>query len=133
MTELFDYLNSINYDKKNIMLDEIDEKKYIPFVINMCLSRNQDCVIIVNELNLKSFIPVKAQYQFLLNTISKKKRYTKKIESDQDINIEMVMEYFKINRLRAKEYLKLLNEETLNKISIKMNKGGLMTKRGKKK
>lgn len=132
MVELFDYLNSINDTKKDIMIDEASERVYQPFVINMLLSRNQDCVMLVNELNYRSSIPNKAQYLFLLNALPKKKRYAKKIDSEREDTVIMIMKFYGVNRTRAKEYQKLFSSEQLEEMKMKTNEGGIV-KRGKNK
>ena len=44
----FDYLNTINDTKKDIMVDDIAEKAYASFVINRTLSYFPDTACIAN-------------------------------------------------------------------------------------
>ena len=50
--ELKEYLNSINFNKNNLMDGEDDmyEKKYSPFIVNKCLAPHNDCVLLVLSL-----------------------------------------------------------------------------------
>ena len=48
----FEYVNSINYTKKDIMIDDIAEKAYNPFMINRSLSYFNDTVAMANEMNI---------------------------------------------------------------------------------
>ena len=75
--ELKDWLNSINQSKVNI-IDEMpdSESKYLPFIVNKCLSGHLDSVIFANEMNLNHHLDNKMQYDFLLNTLRSKKRFS---------------------------------------------------------
>ena len=44
----FDYVNSINDTKKNIMVDDIAEKQYNAYIINHSLSYFNDTVLLAN-------------------------------------------------------------------------------------
>ena len=54
--ELKDWLNSINFNKENLMEDPDAKKDYSPYIINRCLSGNLDCIMFVNEMNKYSFL-----------------------------------------------------------------------------
>ena len=78
MYELKDYLNSINYTKEQLLdsEDEQWEKKYPPFIINKCVAPFPDTILLVNELNQLHHVDKKLQYDFLLNSLRSRKRYT---------------------------------------------------------
>ena len=62
MTELKDWLNSINQTKKNLIDEDPSiEKNYPPYIINRCLSGHLDAVMFANEMNMYSFLPKKMQ------------------------------------------------------------------------
>ena len=61
---LSDYLNSINQNKKNIIVDEDTEKAYPPFIVNKCLSGFLDTVLYANEMNMYPHLDKKLQYDF---------------------------------------------------------------------
>ena len=42
MPKVFDYVNDILYDKKNIMFDKNSEKEYSPYLTNKALSQHRD-------------------------------------------------------------------------------------------
>ena len=75
--ELKDYLNAINYEKKNLMDtdDEMWEKKYPPYVVNRCLAPFRDTIMLVNEMNKLHHLDKKLQFDFLLNSIRTRKRF----------------------------------------------------------
>jgi hypothetical protein len=55
MTELKDWLNSINQTKKNLIDEDPDlEKDYPPYIINRCYSGHLDAVMYANEMKLLS-------------------------------------------------------------------------------
>ena len=53
----FDYINDINYGKKNVIENsdnpELAEKLYVPYVTNKTLSYFIDCIGLVNEVNIR--------------------------------------------------------------------------------
>ena len=52
MTELKDWLNSINFNKNNLIEEDPDViKDYAPYIINRCLSGHVDCIMFANEMN----------------------------------------------------------------------------------
>ena len=70
--ELKDWLNSINFNKENLMEDPNAKKDYPPYIINRCLSGHLDCIMFANEMNKYSFLDKDMQYSFYLNTLRKK-------------------------------------------------------------
>ena len=51
MTELKDWLNSINLNKNNLMDEDPDnEREYTPFVINKIMSGHIDTVLFASEI-----------------------------------------------------------------------------------
>lgn len=120
----FDYVNSINQTKEDIMIDDISEKKYNAFLINRSLSYFYDTVAIANEMNLNPHLDNRLQYDFLRNIVRKKKRFSKWDKADKLDNINNIMEYYGYSREKALQVLPLLNADQLSFISSKLNKGG---------
>ena len=67
----FDFINSINYTKDNLIVDDWSEKQYNSYVINRGLSFGTDTIIQANEMNSRPHLDKKLQYQFLINIINK--------------------------------------------------------------
>ena len=124
--ELKDYLNAINHEKTNIMDtdDEMWEKKYPPFIINKCLAPFPDTIFLVNEMNKHHQLDKKLQFDFLLNSLRTRKRYTPWLKASKQKNLEYVKEYYGYNNEKAKSALKLLNDEQIKTIKDSLNKGG---------
>ena len=71
--ELKDWLNSINFNKENLIKEDPDiVKQYPPYIVNRCLSGHLDCVMFANEMNMYNFLDKDMQYSFYLNTLRKK-------------------------------------------------------------
>ena len=124
--ELKDYLNAINHKKENLMDtdDEMWEKKYPPFIINKCLAPFPDTIMLVNEMNLHNHLDKKLQFDFLLNSLRTRKRFTPCLKASKSKNLEYVKEYYGYSNEKAKSALKLLNDEQIKAIKDSLNKGG---------
>ena len=120
----FDYLNTINDTKKDIMVDDIAEKAYASFIINRSLSYFPDTVCIANEMNRYHHLDKKLQYHFLINIIRKRKRFSKWIKPDLDSDIEVVKEYYGYSNEKAQQVHSLLSSEQIEELRKKVNKGG---------
>jgi hypothetical protein len=127
MPDLFkEILPSILTTKKSVIHDDIDAKDYVPFVVNRALSYHMDCVLYVNELNLHPELEKDLQYQYLLNTIRPMKRkFQPWQKSEVDKNIDCVKTYFGYSNQKAKEALRILNDEQIAEIKRRTDKGGV--------
>ena len=122
-----DYLPAINYTKKNLMDsdDPMWKKKYPAFMVNKILSSFIDTISKANEMNRYHFLDKDMQFQYLLNSIRSKKRYTPFLRSERIEDIECVKEYYGYNMEKAWVALKLLTKEQLKLIKEKLFKGGI--------
>ena len=126
MPDLFkDIIPSILTSKKSVINDDIDAKDYVPFVVNRALSYHMDCVLYANEMNLYPELEKDLQYQYLLNTVrSMKRKFQPWQKSSTDKDIECVKTYFGYSNEKAKEALRILNDEQIAEIRRKTDKGG---------
>ena len=124
--ELKDYLKAINETKEPLMDtdDEMWEKKYPAFIVNKCLAPFPDTIFLVNEMNKHHQLDKKLQFDFLLNSLRTRKRYTPWLKASKQKNLEYVKEYYGYNNEKAKSALKLLNDEQIKTIKDSLNKGG---------
>ena len=120
----FDFLKSINTTKKNIMVDDIIEKEYNAFIINRGLSFFPDTILYANEMNLNHHLDSRLQYDFLINIIKKRKRFTKWVKPQEIANLEIVKEYYGYSDEKAKSVLSLLNNEQIEELNKRIYKGG---------
>ena len=123
----FDYLNAILQNKKQLIVDDITEKGYEPFLINRGLSQHKDCILYANEMNRRHFLDKKLQNDFLLNTVRSQKRpfakWAKKSEQSEDI--ECVKQIFNYSNSKANEALRILSKEQIQKLKEQTDIGGL--------
>ena len=124
--ELKEYLNAINFTKKNLMDsdDLLWQKKYPSFIVNKILSGFQDCIMLVNEMNRNHFIDKDMQFHFLLNSIRSKKRYSPFLRSSKLKDLDVVKEYYGYNNEKAKVALDILTKDEVKLIKEKLFKGG---------
>lgn len=120
----FEYLNAINYTKKDIMVDDIAEKGYNSFMVNRSLSYFPDTVLAANEMNRYHQTDHLLQFHFLINIIRKRKRFSKWDKKKNDSDVEAVKEYYGYNEQKALQVLDLLSTDQLNELHKKVNKGG---------
>jgi hypothetical protein len=122
----FDYVNQILQGKKQLIVDDVTESEYIPFLVNRSLSYHIDCVSYANEMNRRSFIDKKLQNDFLLNTIRSKKRpFVKWAKSDKSEDIQCIKTVYGFSDTKALEALRLLTDEQIQKLKEKTGIGGL--------
>ena len=126
MYELKDYLNAINYTKEPLMdtEDEQWEKKYPPYIVNKCVAPFPDTVMLLNEINQLHHLDKKLQFDFLINSLRPRKRFTPWLKAKKLENLEYVKECYGYNNEKAKAALDILNDEQISDIKIRLNKGG---------
>jgi hypothetical protein len=120
----FDFINDIHHTKKNLIVDEWSEKQYSPWVINRGLSLGMDTVHPANEMNCRPHLDNTLQNAFLINTIRARKRYNKWLKIEDDVEVEMIKEYYGYSNEKARQALTILSEEQKQYIKEKLYKGG---------
>ena len=126
MYELKDYLNAVNSTKERLMdtEDEQWEKKYPSYIVNKCVAPFQDTIMLVNEINQFHHLDKKLQFDFLINSLRPRKRYTPWEKATKLENLEYVKEFYGYDNEKAKVALDILNDKQISAIKQKMNKGG---------
>ena len=120
----FQYVTAISDSKKNIMVDDIAEKAYTPYMVNRSLSYFNDTVLMANEMNRYHQIDNRLQFDFLLNIVRKKKRFSKWMKPETVSDVEVVKDYYGYSNEKAKQALTLLTSEQINELKKKVYKGG---------
>jgi hypothetical protein len=122
----FDYVKEILQGKKQLIVDELTEKEYNPFIVNRSLSYHKDCVMYANEMNRRHFIDKKCQFDFLINTVRSQKRpFAKWIKSEKSDDIECIKTIYGFSDLKAREAYRLLSKEQIQQLKEKTSTGGL--------
>ena len=120
----FDYLNAINQTKQNIMVDDLTEKAYNGFMVNRGLSYFPDTVLLANEMNIRHHVDSRLQFDFLINTIRSKKRFSKWVKPDAIEAIDAIKEYYGYSNEKARQVLKVLTKNQIDELKLKVYKGG---------
>ena len=123
--ELKDWLNSINFNKQNLIEEDPSTiKDYPPYIINRCLSGHLDCIMFANEMNKYSFIDKDMQYSFYLNSLRKKKRFSPWLRKDKVTDLEIIKQYYGYSNEKASNALKILTPEQIKFIKQRLETGG---------
>ena len=124
--ELKDYLNAINFTKNDLMKseDKLWVKKYPAFIVNKMLSAFSDTIMLVNEMNRNHFLDKDMQFQFLINSIRSRKRFSPFLRANKLKDIECVKEYYGYSNDKAKSALDILTKDEIKLIKEKLYKGG---------
>ena len=122
---LKDYLNTINQTKQYLMDEDPGwEKNYPSFVINKCMSQHLDTIMIANEMNQYPGLDRKMQYDFFINIVRPRKRFSPWGKKQKVKDLELVKQYYGYSTEKALQALRILSPEQLEIIRDKLNKGG---------
>ena len=120
----YDFVKSVSSDKTDIMVDDIEEKAYQPFLINKSLSYHQDSVFFTNEMNCRHGLDNRLQYVFFLNTLRKRQRFSKWSKPYVSKKLDVVKQYYQMSTREAKDLYTLLSDKELRELKDRMNIGG---------
>tara|TARA_R100000479_G_scaffold64003_2_gene30446 strand:- start:559 stop:960 length:402 start_codon:yes stop_codon:yes gene_type:complete len=122
---LKDYLNSINYSKDYLMEeDPLWEKNYPEYIVNRCMSQHLDTIMFANEMNVCSHLDKKLQYDFFINTVRPRKRFSPWGKKQKVDNLELVKQYYGYSNEKAIQALRILTPDQIDFIRSKLNTGG---------
>lgn len=121
----FDFINAISHTKIDLMEQENAESQYKPYVINKGLSFYPDTVIQANEMNSRPHLDRKMQFNFLINIIRSKKRYSKWLKPEKLDALEVIQEYYGYSKEKARQVLPLFSNEQIDYLKRRIKKGGL--------
>lgn len=121
----FDFLNAINENKKDLFADPQAEKDYNAFIINKGLSFFPDTILYANEMNKARDIPKRWQFEFLKNSIPKKKRFSKWHKKDTTADtVKLLMKHYKYSEKKAYEVIDILTPMQVEEIARSYDTGG---------
>ena len=124
-TELKDWLNSINFNKDNLIEEDPSvSRDYAPYIINRCLSGHLDCIMFANEMNKYPNLDKDMQYTFYLNTLRKKKRFSPWLRKEKVTDLQSVKQYYGYSNEKASQALKILSQQQLDYIKQRLETGG---------
>ena len=120
----FEYVKAINNTKKDLMVDDVAEKEYNAFMVNRSLSNFRDTVLFANLMNLNHHLDSRLQFDFFINTIKKKNRFSKWLKPIKYENLEVIKEYYGYSNEKAKSVLSLLDNNQIEELKKRIYKGG---------
>jgi len=126
----FSFVNEINTGKRNIMLDQngdhsdLLERVYNPYITNRSLSYFNDSVLHANEMNKNHHLDSRLQFSYLINTIRKRKRFSKWMKTTELDDLDAVKTYYGYSNEKARQVLTLLNNDQLTELKQRVYKGG---------
>ena len=122
----FEFIKTINDTKHNLMDEDPEiEKDYIPFLVNRSLGYFMDTIMYANEMNRFNSLDYKLQYDFLLNIIRPRKRYSKWLKKSKNDNIDLIKKFYGYSYTKAKDVVDILSEDQIEHIRSKLDTGGL--------
>tara|TARA_B100001778_G_scaffold266807_1_gene227970 strand:+ start:107 stop:490 length:384 start_codon:yes stop_codon:yes gene_type:complete len=126
MTELKDWLNSINFNKDDLTSEDPEcIKEYPSYIVNRCLSGHLDTILYANEMNLHPNLDKDMQYQFFLNSLRKRKRFSPWLRKDKVDNLNIIKKYYGYSNEKALQALRLLTQQQLDYIKKRLDTGGM--------
>ena len=118
----FEIIKAISSTKKDILENE---KDYNGFMINRGLSYFPDTVIYANEMNKYHHLDNRLQFDFLINIVRKRKRFSKWNKSIESENINAIKQHYGYSNEKARDVLPLLSDENLKIIRGRIQHGGI--------
>jgi len=121
-----DYIPAISHTKKRLMDsdDEQWEKNYQAYLVNKNYSNFQDTILYANEMNKYHNLDNKLQFDYLLNSIRPRKRFSPWHKKTIHNDFDYVKEYYGYNNKKTEQALNILTKEQIDDIKSQMNKGG---------
>ena len=120
----FEFVKAINYTKKDIMIDDLVEEEYKPFLTNRALSYFPDTVLYANEMNQNGHLDSRLQFDFFINIIRKRKRFSPWLKASEVENLDVIKEYYGYSDEKAKSVLSLFNNKQIEDLKKRIYKGG---------
>lgn len=121
--ELFNLIDVASFSK--VKVSEDDLAKYVPYIANRHFSYFKDTFAAAHTMNRSSMVPKEVQFTYYLNRLKPRKRFYKWPKKQNNEDVKLLSQFYKINEQEATVYLSLLSEEQLNKIKRYMSKGGM--------
>ena len=117
----FELIKAISNSKKDVLENE---KDYNAFMVNRGLSYFPDTVIYANEMNKFHHLDSRLQFDFLINIVRKRNRFSKWNKSSESEDIKAIKEYYGYSNEKARDVLPLLSNANLNTIKGRIQHGG---------
>lgn len=116
----FDFLNSINSSKKNLIREEgRGASEYAPYLMNKGLSQFPDTIMLANEMNMRHHADKQMQYEFLLHSVRPRKRFTKWAKKEDAEIVQTIADMFGCSIRKAEEIRSVIGSKMTDEIVAK--------------
>jgi len=113
----FDFLNSINASKQNLIRDEgRGASEYAPYLMNKGLSQFADTIMHANEMNTRWHMDKQMQYEYLLHSVRPRKRMSKWAKKEDVEVVQTISELFGCSIKKAEEVRSALGKTKIEEI-----------------
>lgn len=115
--KLFDIVNEINHGKNNVVIMKSGGySAYNAFMVNRALSQNAETIIPAQIMNYYHGLDKDIQMEYLIQSIPKKKRYSKWAKETPSEYLECVVKWYNVSKSKAVEIIGLLDADELDTI-----------------
>ena len=83
-----------------------------------------DTVLAANEMNRNHHIDNRLQFDFFINIVRKRKRFSKWFKPELISDLDAVKKYYGYSNEKVRQVLTLLSTEQINELKNKVAKGG---------
>jgi len=121
----FDVIKAITLTKEDLINDEASEKAYNAFIVNRGLSYFADTLLYAQEMNTNHHLDSKLQFSYLINTIRKRKRFSKWFKPEKNPDFDAVQEYYGYSNKNTQIAMSILTHQQIDAIKERQEKGGI--------
>ena len=89
------------------------------------MSGHMDALMYANEMNINPQLDKKLQYDFYLNTLRSKKRFSPWVRKEEISNLDIIKSYYGYSDDKARQVLPLISNTELEHIRKRLDRGGL--------
>lgn len=118
----FDIVSSVSHTKKRV-IDADNEREYSSFMVNRALSYYPDTILQAQEMNVNHHLDGLLQYDYLLNSLRQKKRFSKWFKREKSESIDSIMRYYNCSYRKALEISRTLSANQISEITRIMTTG----------
>ena len=111
----FDLAADITNGKVGLITKE-NAKDYNAFMVNKILSYYPDTLLYAQQMNEMPHLPLDMQYDYLMGSIKKKKRWAKWNKKEKSTDLLAVATYYNTSYRIARQYLAVLTDDQLKVI-----------------
>tara|TARA_B100001996_G_C18420160_1_gene500391 strand:+ start:217 stop:546 length:330 start_codon:yes stop_codon:yes gene_type:complete len=101
------------------------EKSYPQWIVNKALSNFTDSILWANEMNLRWQLDKRLQYDFYINILRPRRRFSPWTKKESIEYLEDIKEYYGYSYTKSLAVLRILSKDDLEKIRKLLHKGGI--------